>query len=653
MSEVNTLIDTESAVNQPTNDVVPTAVPAAPGASSTELRKALRELRHGHASDGASARVYPVPEGREALPLASARAREHICSFQPLTAAQNTSMRKYARSLTEQEVTLTDGTTCVLKLKPSTYEEMLALGSYTEVLKSASRPLFSECLLDYEIAPAGLTAATRQRARQLLESLGATHILAWAKDQALPVYQDLAQEIVAAWDDPKIAGLTCCTDDIPLKPQVKQVQPFVQGLAERAAHWPEALRPLLADLIKVLTHCVASKLHDYLVILQPLLQLSSSDLHAALLKLAQKLPPFCSFLALVHPVEWEQSGRNLHKFLQATTIKLKKPAPRKRSSKRPPKAQTSAEVVAPEVETESSCALPLTAEPTMSAAAPSTEAVMDAIASDAPEDIMAEAAVAEVSAPVDEISSVAAPASAADSAEPASEAIIETDVAAPAAEDSSSEASEVAAEVSASEAIIETNVAAPTVEDSSSKAPKVAAVEVADPSDNYVDVPAPIAADSAVAAAYEAEVPAPAAEASAVAVPESDAHAEEQAADGDALAEPPSAEVEVAEVDGAGTPAQSCKAKINALADKVCTLIEKVAVATEDSANGLSPEENAALRQAALASIQTQAYAELDHISQEAEQAEQRAREQYQKHLKRQQHKRERQLRKQARRHRK
>ena len=623
MSEVNTLIDTEPAVNQPNNDVVPTAVPAAPGASSTELRKALRELRHGHASDGASARAYPVPEGREALPLASARAREHICSFQPLTAAQNTSMRKYARSLTEQEVTLTDGTTCVLKLKPSTYEEMLALGSYTEVLKSASRPLFSECLLDYEIAPAGLTAATRQRARQLLESLGATHILAWAKDQALPVYQDLAKEIVAAWDDPKIAGLTCCTDDIPLKPKVKQVQPFVQGLAERAAHWPEALRPLLADLIKVLTHCVASKLHDYLVMLQPLLQLSSSDLHAALLKLAQKLPPFCSFLALVHPVEWEQSGRNLHKFLQATTIKPKQPAPRKRSSKRPPKAQTSAEVVAPEVESESSCAQPLTAEPTMSAAAPSTEAVMDAIACDAPADIMAEAAVAEVSAPVDEISSVAAPARAADSAEPSSEAIIETDVAAPA------------------------------VEDSSSKAPKVAAVEVADPSDNYVDVPAPIAADSAVAAAYEAEVPAPAAEASAVAVPESDAHVEEQAADGDALAEPPSAEVEVAEVDGAGAPAQSCKAKINALADNVCTLIEKVTVATEDSANGLSPEENAVLRQAALASIQTQAYAELDHISQEAEQAEQRAREQYQKHLKRQQHKRERQLRKQARRHRK
>ena len=318
---------------------------AAERAARAAQRKALKQRCHGHASHGASSYYYSVPAGREALPVPPESEREKICSFQPTCAPQNIRLRKYLRTVRTLEVTAPDGTVTLIKLKPGTYEEHLALSQVTELLRASKRDLLEESMHDRFIAPAGLLPEDHHRVTYLINSLGPTHILAWARDIELPVYQALAQEVVGAWHDPFAEGLECCRREVPLRPNATALKPYQQALSERAAHWPEALRPLLGDLIKVLKECLPSKLHDYLVLLQRLLQLSSQDLHAALLTLGQSLPKFFALAALVKPQAWEQSGCDMHQFLQATSIQLKK-ATKKTSKKTSAKADAKAEAKA-------------------------------------------------------------------------------------------------------------------------------------------------------------------------------------------------------------------------------------------------------------------------------------------------------------------
>ncbi len=318
---------------------------AAERAARAAQRKALKQRCHGHASHGASSYYYSVPAGREALPVPPESEREKICSFQPTCAPQNIRLRKYLRTVRALEVTVPDGTVTLIKLKPGTYEEHLALSQVTELLRASKRDLLEESMHDRFIAPAGLLPEDHHRVTYLINSLGPTHILAWARDIELPVYQALAQEVVGAWHDPFAEGLECCRREVPLRPNATALKPYQQALSERAAHWPEALRPLLGDLIKVLKECLPSKLHDYLVLLQRLLQLSSQDLHAALLTLGQSLPKFFALAALVKPQAWEQSGCDMHQFLQATSIQIKK-ATKKTSKKTSAKADAKAEAKA-------------------------------------------------------------------------------------------------------------------------------------------------------------------------------------------------------------------------------------------------------------------------------------------------------------------
>ena len=329
MSEVLITTATTPAptINQPETG------PNTPAARRAAERAYLRQRRQGHATAGASAQYYAVPVGREALPLAPAPEREKICSFIPLTATQISRMRRYVRMVEPQEIVLEDGTVINLKYKPSTQEDVLALAVSTELLKSSLRVPYGEQLFKYIIAPTGLKPETHQFTRQLLTNLGPTNIMAWAKEHELPVYQALAHAAEDAWLDPKDLHLTCCEEAVPDKPNATQVKGYTQALGERAALWPEALRPLLGDLVKPLQYCQPSKLHEYLVYLQPLLQLSSRDLYAALLTAGQNLPPFLSFVALIEPQTWAQNGSDAHKFLQSTRIQPKK-ARKQRRTKR-------------------------------------------------------------------------------------------------------------------------------------------------------------------------------------------------------------------------------------------------------------------------------------------------------------------------------
>ena len=299
-------------------------------------RKALQQLRYGHATDGASSLAYPVPEGREAMPVAPKAEREKICCYIPYTGPQSTRARRYFRKFTFQEARTPSGELVTLHLKPTTFFEVLAISFALEQLKSGQRDLLNECLMRYLLAPAGLTGADHQMTRTLLNCLGPINLLNWVRDFELPVYQALGQEITDAWADPKESNLTCCVAEVPARPNAALVKTYTQALGERAAHWPEALRPLIADLVKVLRECMPSKLHDYLCLLQSLLQLNSRDFYAALHQLGQSLPKFFAFAALVKPQAWEASGHDMSKFLTATKIQPKsKQATKKAASKKP------------------------------------------------------------------------------------------------------------------------------------------------------------------------------------------------------------------------------------------------------------------------------------------------------------------------------
>ena len=309
------------------------AAAAAQAARAAE-RKALQQRRCGHATDGSSSLFYEVGSGREALPVAPQAVRAKACSQYPLQARQVTSLRKYLRTEMDYEVITPEGIHLTLKMKPSTRDEALTLSFLTELLKASARAPLCEWLHHLSISPAGLRPEDHQMVRMLIASTGPTSLMAWAQDHDLQVYQAAAQEIATTWDDPHAANLLCCEGEVPAKPNAAAVKPYIQALSERAARWPENLRPLLADLIKVALECLPSKQHDYLVTLQHLLQLSSQGLYEALLTLGQSLPKGCALAALLQPEAWTQSGANLHTFLAATKIQLKTKRARKATSKK-------------------------------------------------------------------------------------------------------------------------------------------------------------------------------------------------------------------------------------------------------------------------------------------------------------------------------
>ena len=269
------------------------AAAAAQAARAAE-RKALQQRRCGHATDGSSSLFYEVGSGREALPVAPQAVRAKACSQYPLQARQVTSLRKYLRTEMDYEIITPEGIHLTLKMKPSTRDEALTLSFLTELLKASARAPLCEWLHHLSISPAGLRPEDHQMVRMLIASTGPTRLMAWAQDHDLPVYQAAAQEIATTWDDPHAANLLCCEGEVPAKPNAAAVKPYIQALSERAARWPENLRPLLADLIKVALECLPSKQHDYLVTLQHLLQLSSQGLYEALLTLGQSLPKGCA-----------------------------------------------------------------------------------------------------------------------------------------------------------------------------------------------------------------------------------------------------------------------------------------------------------------------------------------------------------------------
>ena len=336
----------DTPLNQRSTELAESAQNAQNAQSATDARaaaaaerKSLQQKRRGHATHGASSRNYAVPAGREAIPVATESEREQICSFTPVMGPQITRLRRHFRQILPSELRDADDSVILQKLKSGTLDEALAMSLLTELLKANKRDPFSEGMLDYFIAPAGLSAESHHMVRVLVDCVGPRHILAWAKDQSLPVYQDLAQEVSTAWTDPEAEHLTCCSAEVPSKPNATTVKPYLQALSERAARWPEAMRPIIGDLIKVLKECQPSKLHDYLVTLQHLLTLSSKALHDELLALGQKLPKNFALAALIMPQAWEQAGCNLHKFLMATKLQPKKAPAKKRSSKRTAKAK--------------------------------------------------------------------------------------------------------------------------------------------------------------------------------------------------------------------------------------------------------------------------------------------------------------------------
>ena len=97
-------------------------------------RKALQQLRYGHATDGASSLAYPVPEGREAMPVAPKAEREKICCYIPYTGPQSTRARCYFRKFTFQEARTPSGELVTLHLKPTTFFEVLAISFALEQL---------------------------------------------------------------------------------------------------------------------------------------------------------------------------------------------------------------------------------------------------------------------------------------------------------------------------------------------------------------------------------------------------------------------------------------------------------------------------------------------------------------------------------------
>ena len=300
------------------------------------MRRKLHKLKcQGHATHGAAARYYPVSAGREAVPQPTEAEREKVFSFVPTSASQVNYLVKSMRSERVQEITDEQGKIVRIVFKPATRDEALLLTLLVEVLKPAKREDYVDQLLTYFMAPNGLGREDHKRTRALLERMTPRHILDLAHNYKLQVWQDFIAEANEAWTDPVKAQLALYEGEVPARPKAKDANDFIAALSERCALLPEPFRLVLKDLIKILSDCQPSKLHDFMETVQGLLTLSSKDLIAALIELGQQMDQDVGIDFLIHPKEFEAAGGDLRKRLQALMIvpKTKKSAVKKATVK--------------------------------------------------------------------------------------------------------------------------------------------------------------------------------------------------------------------------------------------------------------------------------------------------------------------------------
>ena len=285
------------------------------------MRRKLHKLKcQGHATHGAAARYYPVSAGREAVPQPTEAEREKVFSFVPSSASQVNYLVKCMRSERVQEVTDEQGKITRIVFKPATRDEALLLTLQVEVLKPAKREDYVDQLLNYFMAPNGLGREDHQRTRVLLERMTPRHILDLAHNYKLQVWQDFIAEANEAWTDPVKAQLALYEGEVPARPKVKDANDCIAALSERCALLPEPFRLVLKDLIRILSDCQSSKLHDCMEMVKGLLTLSSKDLIAALIELGQHMIQEAGIDFLIHPKEFEAAGGDLRKRLQALMI---------------------------------------------------------------------------------------------------------------------------------------------------------------------------------------------------------------------------------------------------------------------------------------------------------------------------------------------
>ena len=300
------------------------------------MRRKLHKLKcQGHATHGAAARYYPVSAGREAVPQPTEAEREKVFSFVPTSASQVNYLVKSMRSERVQEITDEQGKIVRIVFKPAKRDEALLLTLLVEVLKPAKREDYVDQLLTYFMAPNGLGREDHQRTRALLERMTPRHILDLAHNYKLQVWQDFIAEANEAWTDPVKAQLALYEGEVPARPKAKDANDFIAALSERCALLPEPFRLVLKDLIRILSDCQSSKLHNFMETVQGLLTLSSKDLIAALIELGQHMIQDAGIDFLIHPKEFEAAGGDLRKRLQALMIvpKTKKSAVKKTAVK--------------------------------------------------------------------------------------------------------------------------------------------------------------------------------------------------------------------------------------------------------------------------------------------------------------------------------
>ena len=375
-SAVNTT--PSSAVDTAPSAAVDTTPSTAPSAAQVRAAqsKELQLKRQAHATTGVMERFHAAPAGREAVPQPNAAARDKAEGFYPCSGPQFTFLKKYFRSTQVQEVVAEDGAVLRVTFKPNTLDEALKLVLACEALKPNQRGLFLDQLRDYFLAPNGLGPKDHQKTRALLEALAPSHILALAQNLNDPWWQALLQEAQSAWGDPNEAGLSCCEFEIPVKPKAEHAVKLIQALGERRKLWPELLRFLCDDLIKPLSICQPSKLHDFMEYVKALLKLSSQELLNQFMELSQRLPQDFSFDALIHPKEFADADCDMRKRLHATMIA---PKASKKASKKSSSKQSSTKKVAAKTQRKSNVA-PSVAPVSTSASTEATSAPVAATA---------------------------------------------------------------------------------------------------------------------------------------------------------------------------------------------------------------------------------------------------------------------------------
>lgn len=333
---------------------------------AAQLRKIHKLKCQGHATQGAVARYYPVPAGREAVPQPTEAEREKIFSYTPPRACQVNRLVKCMRSERVQEVTDQDGHVVRIALKPMARDMALNLSLQIEVLKPAKRADYVDQLLNYFMAPNGLGREDHQRSRALLERLEPHHILDLARNCELPVWQDLIAEANEAWGDPKEAQLSLYEREVPERPKAKDANDLIACLSERSALFSEPIRLVLKDLIRILNDGQPAKLRNFMVPVKEMLTLSSKGMIDRLIELGQNFIRGAGIDPLINPKAYEAANGDLHQRLQALVIvpKTKKAAVKKVSAKR---AAAKAQSAAVQTQVAAPSATPSVVAPTVTA----------------------------------------------------------------------------------------------------------------------------------------------------------------------------------------------------------------------------------------------------------------------------------------------